>query len=57
LGKGNFGEVWKAKYKGKKDVAVKMTLPNLVDDYEFVNEAKLMMYVHIAFNASNGGQK
>ncbi|KAF6032306.1 BTK [Bugula neritina] len=43
LGKGNFGEVWKAKYKGKKDVAVKMTLPNLVDDYEFVNEAKLMM--------------
>ena len=43
LGKGNFGEVWRAKYKGEKDVAVKMTLPNLVNDYEFVAEAKLMM--------------
>lgn len=43
LGKGNFGEVWKAKYKGEIDVAVKMTLPNLVNDYEFVAEAKLMM--------------
>ena len=43
LGKGNFGEVWKAKYKGNTDVAVKMTLPNLVNNYDFIAEAKLMM--------------
>ncbi|XP_067948174.1 tyrosine-protein kinase TXK-like isoform X2 [Watersipora subatra] len=43
LGKGNFGEVWRAKYKQEKDVAVKMTLPNLVNDYDFISEAKLMM--------------
>lgn len=43
LGKGQFGEVWKAIYKGVKEVAVKKTLKGALNDHEFVAEAKTMM--------------
>lgn len=43
LGSGNFGEVWKATYKGSIEVAVKKTIKGAVNDHEFMQEAKTMM--------------
>lgn len=45
LGAGNFGEVWKATYKGRTDVAIKKTIKGALNDFEFVEEARNMMCV------------
>lgn len=46
LGAGNFGEVWKATFKGRTDVAVKKTIKGALNDFDFMEEAKNMMWVH-----------
>lgn len=43
LGAGNFGEVWKATYKGRTDVAIKKTIKGALNDFDFIEEARNMM--------------
>lgn len=42
IGAGEFGEVWKARLCGEREVAIKMFLPTRTEPQDFLDEAKMM---------------
>lgn len=51
LGSGQFGVVRRGKWRGSIDVAVKMMKEGTMSEDDFIEEAKVMTLVRIAFNA------